>query len=182
MWPEGRSGPRGAEDRGPHKTPPQQELPALGAPLAASALGGGSGLNPLELSTHPLCSSSPQWIGHPSLTPGPWEFLPLAPFSSFVLKVCGPGPLPQIRVPQGSPGSASLFTVSVLVSGHIQTRTQVQSERVHAEHTCHLHQGRETHHTPRAAPHREGCRGPDCAAPSAGHHTRGWSSPSVGQL
>ena len=30
LWLAGRSGPRGAEDRGPRKAPPHQELPALG--------------------------------------------------------------------------------------------------------------------------------------------------------
>lgn len=119
VWSGGRSGPSGAEDGGPHKAPPQQELPALGAPLAASVLGGGSGMNPLELSTHPLCSSSPQWIGHPPLTPGSWKFLSLAPFSSLVLKVRVPGPFPQIRGPQGSPGvCTSSYLLSVGVWSH----------------------------------------------------------------
>ena len=31
LWLAGRSGPRGAEDRGPRKAPPHQELPALGS-------------------------------------------------------------------------------------------------------------------------------------------------------
>lgn len=119
VWPEGRSAPRGAEDGGPHKAPPQQELPALGTPLAARALGGGSGLSPLELSTHCLCSTSPQWIAHPPLTHGSWKFLSLAPFSSFVLKVRVPGPLPQIRGPQGSPGVCiSCYLLSVGVWSH----------------------------------------------------------------